>query len=500
MRAAGILMPIFSLPSEYGIGSLGKEAIRFIDFLKSAGQSYWQILPLSPTSFGDSPYQSFSAYAGNPYFIDLDLLCEDGYLCKEEYSGIEWGDGKKIDYAALYCKRYAVLKRAYLRFIKNPPKDYSLFVKENNAWLDDYALFMAIKNANDGKSWDNWPDALKLRKTDALTEAKKIYAEDYEFFKVLQYLFNKQWNFVKTYANENGIKIIGDIPIYVAYDSADVWCEPQQFMVDKNLRPVEVAGCPPDIFCEKGQLWGNPIYDWEYMKNDTIPYLWWCRRIEYTLKLYDVIRIDHFRGFESFYAIPFGDKDATGGRWKKGPGIEFFNYLKQKFGEMPIIAEDLGFLTDDVRDMLLQSGYPGMKVLEFAFDCSSDSEHLPHNCYKNSVVYTGTHDNDTVVGWQETLTAEELRFVKKYLRAENENKLNWPMIHAAFATASDTVIIPMQDYLGLGSEGRINTPSTLGENWGWRIDGGCINDWLAQIIKDVTEVYRRLPNLKKSSS
>lgn len=500
MRAAGILMPIFSLPSAYGIGTLGEEAYRFVDFLYKAGQRYWQILPLTPTSYGDSPYQSFSAYAGNPYFIDLDLLEKDGYLEKSEYSLIDWGKHGEIDYALMYQKRFAVLKRACFRFKQNVPSDFSAFVSKNSFWLQDYALFMAVKNANDGKSWDNWPEPIKLRDKEALSEALKLYAEDVEFFEVLQYLFAKQWNELKDYANNLGIEIIGDIPIYVAYDSADVWCEPEQFFLDNDLKPVEVAGCPPDIFSKTGQLWGNPLYNWKYMKNDTASFDWWCRRFEYTLKLYDIIRIDHFRGFESYYAIPFGDEDATGGKWRKGPGIAFFDYLKEKFGKMPIIAEDLGFLTDDVKHMLDASGFPGMKVLEFAFDCSADSEHLPHNCLKNCVVYTGTHDNNTVVGWQNSLSAEELKFAKKYLRAENEDNLNWAMIHVAYATSADTVIIPMQDFLGLGSEGRINTPSTLGGNWAWRIDGGCINDWLAKIIREVAEVYRRLPIEPKSVS
>lgn len=493
MRTAGILMPIFSLPSKYGIGTFGTEAYRFIDFLKSAGQTYWQILPLSPTSYGDSPYQSFSAYAGNPYFIDLDLLKKEGYLIESDYCNIDWGNENSIDYSLLYQKRFAVLRKAFLRFRENLPDDYSEFLERNSDWLNDYALFMAIKNANDGKSWDNWPDSLRLRDKDALLEASRLYKDDIEFFTTLQYLFEKQWYQLKAYANKNGIKIIGDIPIYVAYDSADLWCEPEQFSLDENLKPIEVAGCPPDIFCETGQLWGNPLYNWKSMKNSAVPFDWWCRRIEFTLNLYDVIRIDHFRGFESYYAVPFGDEDATGGMWRKGPGIAFFKYLKERFGDLPIIAEDLGFLTKEVRTMLDKSGFPGMKVIEFAFDGCSDSDHLPHNCYKNSVVYTGTHDNDTVVGWQSSLSKEELLYVKKYLRAENEQNLNWPMIYSAFATCSDTVIIPMQDYLGLGSEARINSPSTIGKNWRWRIDGGCINDWLAGIIKDVTVTYKRLP-------
>ncbi|MBE6729411.1 MAG: 4-alpha-glucanotransferase [Ruminococcaceae bacterium] len=491
MRLAGILMPIFSLPNKYGIGTFGKEAYEFVDFLSKAGQSYWQILPLSPTSYGDSPYQSFSAYAGNPYFIDFNLLCEDGYLNVGEFDEIEWGSADTVDYALLYHKRFAVLKKAFFRFIKNPEKLYDNFKKENKFWLDDYSLFMALKNANDGKSWNEWQTALKFREKDAIEEAKKLYEEDIEFFKVLQYLFEKQWFSLKKYANEKGIKIIGDIPIYVSYDSADVWCNPNQFDLDKDLKPNLVAGCPPDEFSKKGQLWGNPLYNWKKMKNDSPPYSWWCKRVEYTLKLYDIIRIDHFRGFESYYAIPFGDTDATGGSWKKGPATSFFNYLKRQFGDLPIIAEDLGFMTDEVKKMLKDTGYPGMKVLEFAFDSSTDSEYLPHNCNKNCVVYTGTHDNDTVIGWSKTLSEDDLEFAKKYMSVKENETINWSMIKTAYATVADTVIIPMQDFIGCSSEGRINVPSTVGNNWNWRIDKGCINDWLASIIYENVILYRR---------
>jgi 4-alpha-glucanotransferase len=311
----------------------------------------------------------------------------------------------------------------------------------------------------------------------------------------LQYVFEKQWLGLKKYANENGVKIIGDIPIYVSYDSADVWCNPSQFDLNKELLPKMVAGCPPDEFSEKGQLWGNPLYNWSAMKKEADPYSWWCRRIKSTLKIYDVIRIDHFRGFESYYAIPYGADDATDGKWKKGPGSQFFEYLNGKFEDLPIIAEDLGFMTDEVKKMLTASGYPGMKVLEFAFNDDEDSEYLPHNCHKNCVVYTGTHDNDTVIGWSKNISKEDLEFAKEYMSVKNDNELNWCMIKTAYATAADTVIIPMQDFIGAGSEGRINIPSTLGENWKWRIDKGCLNDWLAEIIYKVTKTYRRLKPL-----
>lgn len=492
MRSAGILMPIFSLSGQFGIGTLGKKAYEFVDFLESAGQTYWQILPLSPTSYGDSPYQSFSAYAGNPYFIDLDFLEKDGYLNKSEYCYIDWENGEGVDYSVLFRNRFKVLKKAYVRFIENPTEDYYDFLAKNIFWINDYSLFMAIKTANDGKSWFEWPDELKFRNKEALLEAQKKLNSEIEFFKVLEYFFYLQWKNLKSYANSKNIKIIGDIPIYVAYDSADVWCEPDQFCLDRELNPIEVAGCPPDVFATKGQLWGNPLYNWENMKKASVPYFWWHRRIEYTLKLYDVIRIDHFRGFESYYAVPYGDEDAVNGTWRKGPGSEFFDVLKEKFGELPIIAEDLGFFTDDVKEMLIKSGFPGMKVLEFGFDEAGDSMHLPHNCSKNSVVYTGTHDNNTIMGWIDTLEEWKLNFLMKYLDVNEISEINWSMIRSAFSTNSEMVIIPIQDYLGIGSNGRINKPATLGTNWKWRIKDSEINLRLAERIRELTELYSRL--------
>lgn len=492
VRKAGILMPIFSLPGKYGIGTLGKKAYEFVDFLEKAGQSYWQILPLTPTSFGDSPYQSFSAYACNPYFIDFELLEENGYLIKSEYSNINWGKDEKIDYTILYNQRYNILKKAFKRFINKPTYDYFDFINNNKSWIEDYSLFMAIKIANNGKAWNEWPSEIKCREPDAIYKCKELYKENIEFFKVIEYLFYVQWCKLKKYANSKNIKIIGDIPIYVAYDSADLWCEPKQFLLDDELKPIEVAGCPPDAFSIKGQLWGNPLYDWNFMKMSLNPYEWWKKRIAHTLKLYDIIRIDHFRGFESYYAIPYGNKDAIIGTWRKGPGIHFFDALKNQFSDLPIIAEDLGFFTNDVKQMLLKSGFPGMKVLEFGFDELNNSAHLPHNCVKNSVVYTGTHDNDTIMGWIKTLDTKKIQFIKDYLGINNEIEINWAIIRCAFATVADTVIIPMQDYLGLSSEGRINIPSTLGDNWKWRIKDGVLDSNLADRIRKQTQTYYRL--------
>ncbi len=494
MRQSGILMPIFSLPSDYGIGTMGKKAYEFIDFLKKSGQSIWQMLPVCPTSYGDSPYQSFSSFAGNPYFIDLDLLSEDGYLLKSEYQKIEFfQDPHKIDYATLYHNRYPVLKLAFERFIKNPPEDYTVFCAKNDRWLENYALFMALKDQNGGKSWNMWPKKLSNRDSSALADARTTLRDSIEFHKTLQFFFYWQWNALHKYATENGIKIMGDLPIYVAYDSADVWANPKQFELDDDLMPIEVAGCPPDAFSKDGQLWGNPLYNWEYMKNEPSKYSFWVERIAYCLKLYDILRIDHFRGFESYYAIPAKEKTARFGRWRKGPDTDLFDTLKQTLGDMPIVAEDLGLLTEDVYKLLKYTGYPGMKVLQFAFDSREENDYLPHNYDKNCIVYTGTHDNDTLMGWQNTADEQDIKQAKDYIRANDCESFNWAMIKTAMASVADTVIIPIQDYIGMGSEGRINEPSTLGGNWEWRIADGCTNDWLAEIIYNITKTYGRIP-------
>lgn len=491
MRTSGILMPIFSLPSKGGIGTLGKEAYRFVDFLQKSGQSWWQILPLNPTNYGDSPYQSFSSYAGNPYFIDPELLIEDGLITKEEFNSFDFGcDNSTIDYGKLYENRIKMLKIAFSRF--TPDKEYKAFCEDNAFWLEEYALFMALKNAHNDIAWENWEEELRLREPKTIDKAKTDYAETMELYRFIQFVFAKQWFALKDYANEKGIGIIGDIPIYVAYDSADVWSDPKQFQLDKDLKPRAVAGCPPDDFSEDGQLWGNPLYDWSYMKKDG--FSWWKRRMGFALKLYDMVRIDHFRGFESYWSIPYGDKTAKGGKWVKGPNMALFNEFKKEFGEdMPIIAEDLGFLTPEVLSMLKKSGFPGMKVLQFAFTADVDSGYLPHNYNNNCVVYTGTHDNDTVLGWVADASEKDLDMARRYLHVDDSEGFNWAMMRAALMSVGDICILTMQDIIGLGSEARINIPSTLGGNWQWRIDGGCINDWLANIVYENTALYFRTP-------
>ena len=495
MRTCGILMPVFSLPSNYGIGTFGKEAYRFVDFLKKAGQSHWQILPLNPTNYGDSPYQSFSAYAGNPYFIDLDILIEQGLLTADEVSACDFGDDLfKIDYGKLYQNRIPLLKKAFARF--NPDSEYKIFCLDNDFWLEEYALFMAIKNTHNDTSWAQWEEELRLRKPEAIAKAKEKYADVISFYKFIQFLFWRQWKALKKYANSQGISIIGDIPIYVALDSADVWSEPSQFLLDENMKPKNVAGVPPDSFTEDGQLWGNPLYNWEKMKRED--YDWWKHRLGFALNTYDIVRIDHFRGFESFFSIPYGDKTAKNGKWVKGPGIELFKSLKKEFGnDMPIIAEDLGYLTPEVLSLLKESGFPGMKVLQFAFDTREESDYLPHNFNKNSVVYTGTHDNDTIIGWTHTANGEDVEMARKYLHVDPAEGFNWAMMRAALMSVADTCVLMMQDFMGLDSEARINTPSTVGGNWLWRIDGSCINDWLAGIIYDNVALYGRLPAKSK---
>ena len=504
-RCSGILMPVSSLPGGYGIGSMGQAARDFVDFLVLAGQSVWQILPVGPTSYGDSPYQSCSAFAGNPYFIDLDQLAADGLLKPEDYAKENWGTNPNYcDYALLYQKRYKVLRKAYAAFLQQRPvpgydtpysDDWYRFTFLSDAWLPDYCLFMAIKNAQNGKCWIDWPEELKDRHSKAVREAEKELEEEIDFYRFQQYCFTTQWRKLKAYANEKGISIIGDVPIYVALDSSDAWANPEMLQFDKDHNPKSVAGCPPDAFSATGQLWGNPLYRWDYHRNTG--YQWWISRLSYVFRLYDVVRIDHFRGFDEYFSIPAKDKTAVNGHWEKGPGIELFQVIKARLGEKPIIAEDLGYVTDTVRRMVKESGYPNMKVLEFAFDSRDSSgagDYLPHNYEHNCVAYTGTHDNETILGWLSSIKPEEVQMVRAYLNRPTESKqvLASELVRTTIASVADTCIIPIQDYLGLDNSARINFPSTLGTNWRWRLIKSDLTKALADSIRKQNIVYGRV--------
>ena len=491
MRESGVLLPVASLPSDYGIGCFSKEAYEFVDQLKAGGQKNWQILPLGPTGYGDSPYQSFSTFAGNPYFIDLDTLIKEGLLTREECDACDFGDNAEfIDYEKIYFSRFKILRKAFERFV--PDEEFETFAEENKAWLEDYALYMAIKNSLGGISWSQWPAELKRRVPEAMEEKKKELEEEIQFIRFQQYEFTKQWTRLKKYANDQGIRIIGDIPIYVAFDSADAWANPQLFQFDEECTPIAVAGCPPDAFAATGQLWGNPLYDWEY--HEKTGFAWWIQRLEYCYKLYDVVRVDHFRGFDEYYAIPYGDKTAENGKWRKGPGLELFKAVKKAMGEMSIIAEDLGYLTDSVRQLVKDTGYPGMKVLQFAFDSREESDYLPHNYEHNCVVYTGTHDNNTILGWLDEMAPEDRLLAERYLdnRYTRKEDMPWDFIRLAMASVADLAITPIQEFLCLGGEARINRPSTLGTNWKWRLLKGQITHEVTGKMYDMTKLYGRL--------
>ncbi len=483
-------MHISSLPSEYGIGKLGKEAREFADFLSRSGVKVWQILPLSPTSYGDSPYQSFSVHAGNPYFIDFEKLEEQCLLLPEEYKNVNWGsNSEKVDYAAIYENTFPVLRKAYERFDKED-KAYRSFRKKKSGWLTTYALFMALKSANGGKPWQEWDKPLAMFKKKAISDAKKKYADEIEFYSVIQFWFYSQWNELKAYCNERGISIVGDIPIYVAYDSADVWQYPELFCLDKEKLPIDVAGCPPDFFSPTGQLWGNPLYDWKYHKETD--YSWWIERLKSSMSLYDTVRIDHFRGFESYYAIPYGNPTAEKGEWRKGPNTDLFEKAEKELGRLSIIAEDLGFITDEVREMLANTGYPGMKVLQFAFDSGASCTDLPHNFASSScVVYTGTHDNMTLNGWVDSLGAKSTTFAKKYLRVKDRKDIPEAMIRLAWSSTAELAVAQIQDFLNEPAGGRMNTPATSVGNWQYRVKKGAFTNKLAKKISALNELYYR---------
>lgn len=488
MRASGILMHISSLPSKYGIGTFGKEAYDFVDFLEKSGQKYWQILPVGSTSYGDSAYSSFSTFAGNPYFVDLETLCEEGWLTKEECEAVDWGnDPSNVDYGKLFENRYTILRKAYNR--ERAGLDLTAFREENKDWLEDFALFIALKFKFELVSWQEWDEDIKKREPEAMARYREELKDEIDFYVYIQYKFFEQWHKLKQYANEKGIQIIGDIPIYVAGDSADTWSNTDLFLFDETVTPIDVAGCPPDAFSATGQLWGNPIYRWE--KHKETGYDWWTKRVKAALELYDVVRIDHFRGFESFWAIPYGDETAQNGEWRKGPGIDIFNVLKEKLGDMNIIAEDLGYLTQEVHDLLAASGFPGMKVLQFAFDSREESDYLPHNYGKNCVVYTGTHDNATLTEWFETAPKDDVAFAIKYFKLTEEEGYNWGFIRQTYMTVANLAVVPMQDFLNLGAEARMNTPSTVGNNWKFRLKDGMLTDELAAKINDLVKTYSR---------
>jgi 4-alpha-glucanotransferase len=492
-RSAGIILPVYALPSPYGIGTLGQAAYDFVDFLEAAGQTWWQMLPVGPTSYGDSPYQSPSTFAGNTYFIDLDLLVADGLLTQDEVDSVEWGsDPARVDYPGIFENRGSLLHRAFVRGWDRDSEKIAAFAADNASWLDDYALFMAVKRRFDRISWIEWPDEdIRLRKPEALDRYRSLLADDVNFNVYMQYLFYTQWELLHAYAREHGVKLMGDLPIYVALDSADVWANPGSFMLDGRNMPIEVAGVPPDAFTADGQLWGNPLYNYEAMEADGFG--WWIRRVAGAAKLYDMIRIDHFRGFESFWAVPYGEKTAIDGRWVKGPGMKLVGTLIDWFPQLSFIAEDLGYATPEVARLLADSGMPGMKVLEFAFDSrdTSGNAYQPHNYGRNCACYVGTHDNETIVGWLESADPADVELAAKYLGLNKDEGYAWGFIRGGMASVADLFVAQMQDYLELGGASRTNTPGTLGNNWQWRMTAGQATPELAERIAHVTKLYGR---------
>ncbi len=496
MRESGILLPVSSLPSRYGIGCFDRCAYEFVDQLARAGQHIWQILPLGPIGYGDSPYQSFSTFAGNPYYISLEALIQDGLLTAGECSAaLPEGDPRYVDYGKLYQNRYPLLRLAFSRSGCGSDPDFAAFCREQGWWLEDYALFMAIKDSLGGIGLTSWPDPLRLRDPAALEEKRRELAGDIAFQQYLQYLFRRQWAGLKAYANGKGIRILGDIPIYVSMDSADTWVSPELFQLDENRLPTAVAGCPPDAFAANGQVWGNPLYRWEV--HQKTGFAWWLRRIRACFGLYDIVRIDHFRGFDEYFSIPAGADTARDGHWESAPGRELFRTVREALGPVEIIAEDLGYVTDSVRELVRETGFPGMKVLQFAFDSrdtGSAADYLTYNYPVNSAAYTGTHDNATLVGWFDEISDEERQMVRDYVCNQTApmKTLYWDMICTVMRSTARLCIIPMQDYPGLGNEARINRPSTLGSNWRWRLLPGEFTPGLCARIARITACYGRI--------
>lgn len=489
MRACGVLLPVSSLPSPYGIGTAGAAAKEFIRFLAEGGQRIWQILPLGPTGFGDSPYQSVSAFAGNPYLIDLDLLCERGLLRREELEHEDFGRSPgDVDYLALFERRFAVLKQAADRLPDGEP-EFCAFAEKHADWLPEYALFMALKEENGMRAFSEWPEPLREREPEALAAAKERLAAEIRFWEKIQYFFYAQWDDLHAFAKENGVRIVGDLPIYVAPDSAELWAHRELFQTDAEGRMARVAGVPPDAFSPTGQLWGNPLYDWDYHKQTGFD--WWKRRLRHIAELCDAVRIDHFRGLAAYYSVPAGDRTAERGVWEKGPGMEFIRALRETLPDFGVIAEDLGFLTEDVRELLQESGFPGMKVLQFAFDSREPSDYLPHNFPRNCAVYPGTHDNDTLLGWEASLSPEDLAYAREYLGVPRGEPLREAVIRACLGSVGDTAVIPMQDWLALGGEARVNTPSALGGNWRWRLLPDMLTPKLFARMARMAKLYGR---------
>ena len=489
MRKSGILMHISSLPGPYGIGTMGRAAYSFVDFLKDAGQSVWQILPLNPTGFGDSPYQSCSTFAGNHYLIDLEQLMEQGLLTREEVESVCWGtDDSRVDFGRLYQCKLQVLRHAFERFEETP--DYQDFCRENSGWLPDFSLFMALKHKMGGKPWYQWEKPLKDRDPDAGWQARTELRDTIRFHSFVQYLFFSQWKKLRQYAHDNGIEIVGDVPIYVPLDSCDVWADPELFQMDEDHNPLAVAGCPPDAFSDDGQLWGNPLYRWDVMEADG--FSWWIRRLKAAGELYDVVRMDHFRGFEAYWSVPAGAKVAKIGEWIPGPGMTFLNRVKEALPDLKLIAEDLGYLTPEVLQMRDRSGFPGMKVLEFAFDDRKSDAYLPHTYHANTVCYTGTHDNMTLRQWFDSAPASTVEFAAEYMALTEGEGYVWGTIRTAMSSVSRLCVVQMQDYLELGGQARMNFPGTLsGNNWTWRAAEGFADPALAQKIYRLTALYGR---------
>ena len=493
-RQSGVLMHISSLPGKYGIGSFGQSAYDFVDFLVRTKQRYWQILPLGTTSYGDSPYQSFSAFAGNTYFIDFDILIEEGLLNEADVKGADFGDDpRKVDYAKIFDARRPIMEKAVARFLKaDDLSDYESFVEQNAAWLEVFAEYMAIKEHFDNLAWTEWPDeAIRRREPASLASYREKLADKLTYHRVTQYLFFKQWLRLKAYANEHHIEIVGDMPIYVAADSADVWAQPHFFKTDAVGKPTCVAGCPPDEFSETGQLWGNPIYDWEAMDKDG--YAWWIERLRESFKIYDIVRIDHFRGFESYWEVPAGSETSASGKWVKGPDYKLFAAVKEALGDLNIIAEDLGFMTDEVIELRERTGFPGMKILQFAFNPDDESIDSPHLAPNNSVMYTGTHDNNTVLGWYKDEIDDATRqYMAQYTNRKEYETVPHAMLRTIFASVSFMAIATMQDLLELDSAARMNYPSTIGGNWTWRMTAEELNPIVEGELYSLTKTYRRM--------